>query len=861
MRRESTRGGRGWFSAILVAICLLLIFYFGAQYASKPRVSYRDPRTTVLTVTTTPKNPVSIATQNLPLAIEPLDQVLETQSWTAYRSDYTHSIGMIEPPAGVRLMAPVSTIIEEPFTSPSYGTYGRDPLQLANDASHQLQINASMVSTTRSNKTPVVLRDPPPTDPAISPSGGKAWPQSPKLRELLGETFQIADQERHEISRVVANRISGLLESLVQHELSDPTSRGRIEALQAAGAECVQIASQLNADQGELATALARLAYAIERRAVVWLTIHDCVVRGDQLVSLRQHHVNSQAVLQRIDTLEKGLRRTGDVENWKNYLLLGQLKGIALKGITGSEEQVALAREFLSRVLNAGTSEAQRGILTSPEVHLLADLMHPLTIGPVDYVRVLSDIETLEAEPTHRCSQSLAEAVQSLRFSEHPEQAAISQAIAAHYRNANVRIAVSETFVNRMLPKQTHTQKPVRQTILGADTRGASEIETELRVDFRPELNGWKVGLLLKGDIASNTRSSRNGATFYNTSLANVQSAREIHVQPSGFQVDGQPATVSSNESLRKFSTDWDSLPILGDVIRNIAHQEFIEKRPIAKRIMHSTIAKETDREFDAQLNAKLTATQVQLQNRLIGPLQNLELHPMIMDMQSTETRLIVRYRVASETQLGAHTARPIAPADSILSMQVHQSALNNIASQIATADRDWSAQELADHIADLLQQERFVVNDEQAAGVRVKFHTNNPVTVEFDQGKLWLTLRIDALEQPGRINLKNFVIRTSYTPEVDGLQAILVRDGVVSVDGTRLTSISSRDRITLRAIFTKILAAQNGVPMVAESLLQDERALGFAVSQLEMRDGWMAIAISEATSPHVAALQVSGKR
>jgi hypothetical protein len=43
---------------------------------------------------------------------------------------------------------------------------------------------------------------------------------------------------------------------------------------------------------------------------------------------------------------------------------------------------------------------------------------------------------------------------------------------------------------------------------------------------------------------------------------------------------------------------------------------------------------------------------------------------------------------------------------------------------------------------------------------------------------------------------------------------------------------------------------------MVAQSLLQDERVAGLAVSQFEMLDGWLAIAISEEQSPHVAVLQ-----
>jgi hypothetical protein len=40
---------------------------------------------------------------------------------------------------------------------------------------------------------------------------------------------------------------------------------------------------------------------------------------------------------------------------------------------------------------------------------------------------------------------------------------------------------------------------------------------------------------------------------------------------------------------------------------------------------------------------------------------------------------------------------------------------------------------------------------------------------------------------------------------------------------------------------------------MVSDELLNDPRATGLAVSQLELRDGWLGIAVSESRSPHVA--------
>jgi hypothetical protein len=228
------------------------------------------------------------------------------------------------------------------------------------------------------------------------------------------------------------------------------------------------------------------------------------------------------------------------------------------------------------------------------------------------------------------------------------------------------------------------------------------------------------------------------------------------------------------------------------------------------------------------------------------------------MDMQSTNDRLIARYRLADDNHLSSYTPRPLAPGDSQLSLQVHQSIFNNLADRAIDTHRDWTIQQLSDSLADILQQQRPELPSDTPHDVTLQFASPNPISIEFEDGKMWLTLRIASLEQPGRLHLKNFVIRSSYTRTIDGLQAELLRDGVISIDGHRL---GARDRVPLRAIFTKVFSARTSIPMVAQSLLEDPRAQGLVVSQFEMRDGWLAIAISDQNGSEVTQPIEPGQR
>jgi len=293
-------------------------------------------------------------------------------------------------------------------------------------------------------------------------------------------------------------------------------------------------------------------------------------------------------------------------------------------------------------------------------------------------------------------------------------------------------------------------------------------------------------------------------------------------------------------------STDFDGLPILGDFLRVVIREQFNQQSGPAKRVMHRIIADEADQEFDKQLQEKMDKAQVELQRRLIGPLEALNLNPMVVAMSTTEDRLMIRYRVANQVQMASHTARPRAPSDSLLSMQVHQSAVNNAIAQLGLGDRNWNLVELGGKMATMLGKEGWTPPADLPQDVIIRFAPSRPVSIEMVDNQLILSLRISELSQ-GQNKIERFVVRSTYVPVAEGLNAGLVREGVVSIDGPRL---SFRDRLPLRAIFAKVFVSKPQIPLISESLVKDPRAEGLAVTQMEVCDGWLAIAIADSTSP-----------
>jgi hypothetical protein len=643
--------------------------------------------------------------------------------------------------------------------------------------------------------------------------------------------------------------VTSTLQRLVQSEgLGKASGNLELARLQVLSEQVKPLAENLN--DSALIAKTTRIGYAIERRLAVWRAVSTCLQTESHAV---KPQFDAEATRRQVQDLlvriDAKLPSSGDAEGWRKYLKMNELHLWSNENRDVWEEGNALAINVLSRLRWERLNEAQRRFIDQPEFTELAMQLTAWARQPVDYRQLLTDLELLEEDPINRVRHSLASSVQVLRLADEKNQQAIANALNDHYRNANIRLAIAGSLIERFLPQESYQARPVQQRILGANTYGDSVVRTEMGLKLKPDETAWHVTLGVQGDLTSATRSSKGPAVFHNSSQAQIRSQRTVRMDTLGFKIAGNATDVESQQHLRGMSTSFDGLPIIGDFLRLVIREQFDQQRGPAKRIMQRMIAEEADQEFDKQLQEKLNKAQVELQRRLIGPLEALNLNPMVVAMSTTEERLMIRYRVANQAQMASHTARPRAPSDSLLSMQVHQSAINNMIAQLGLSDRTWNLVELGEKVARLLGKQDWQAPEDLPKDVLIRFAPSRPISVEMVENQLVLTLRISELSQ-GKNKIERFIVRSNYVPVADGLKAGLVRDGVVSIDGPRL---SMGDRLPLRAIFAKVFVSRPEIPLISDSLVTDPRAKGLAVTQLEVRDGWLAIAIAEGTSPLAA--------
>jgi hypothetical protein len=611
--------------------------------------------------------------------------------------------------------------------------------------------------------------------------------------------------------------------------------------------EARDLASRLTDFQ--LAARIMQLSYSLQRRVEVWQTVRSGLDGSDiGLSTTRSPALARESLLTSIDAANKLLSEVQNGDTWKRFLLLDELREWSTSDGNQWNPKSELPRAVLERIHTSELSRPQRQFLAADEFQQLATQLIAWGHGPVDIRQLLTNVEELEQDSISRIGTDIAEAVQALSLAEAEEQQAIGKLIDTHYRNANLRLSVTADLIQEFLPDGEYEIRPIRKRILGADTRGTSAVQTELKLQLIPDPEAWNVDLQVLGNLYSNTQAAKGPAVFHSTSQADVDTHRFLRLDPQGYQISSQPTNVRSRDYLRRMNTDYDGLPIIGDFVRLIAQQQFNQKRGLAQRLTKRMIAQETDSELDRKLNEAVQKAEEELESRIIGPLQSLQLDPKVINMSTDESRLTIRYRVANPGQLAAFTARPRAPTDSLLSMQLHESAINNAIARLGLSGKTWQMPDLARHLGKILMQPDWKAPDE-VSDVRIRFADTRPITVEMQDGRLRLTLRIAELSQPSRrLEIRQFLVSSNYIPVAEGLDATLVRDGVVEIITSR-----RRDRVPLRFIFAKIFVSHPEIPLISEKWQADERASDLAVSQLDIRDGWLAVAIANADSQQAA--------
>ena len=668
--------------------------------------------------------------------------------------------------------------------------------------------------------------------PAAQPEVKSRWPVP---RALVAQLHRLAEVHRQATWTADAQR---LIEKLCAQPERDPAAVEILGQLRAVGRHTEKADGK--ADRAvEIERARAR--YALAR----WIEIWDAALAWESATGQEREAKTSSARLLTSLAEVENLTRKGSVgADWRKYLQLDRLRALAdAKTSEAVAERRMVAQTVLDRLAPTRLTTAQRKFVAAEPLASFVEQLRPWAADSVPAAQILEDIERYEHSALASDAKQLARDWHGLSNAAPTEAQAVSRTLDVNYRNANVRAAVTNELLNRLMPQPKPVKGAVRDTVLDVPVHGCSTTFTKLSVRLVPDDRVMRLKIEGDGRVSSDTVATSGPASFRSQAQSLFQVQKPVTIGPQGMTVWPAEAKAENDyDQLVAMETQFDGVPLFGSLVRSIARNRHDESHDDAMAEVGQKVALRAREQFDREVKPHLASAAEKIQTRQAAAIERLGLELVPVAMSSTEERLVARMRLGSPGQLGGHTPRPQAPSNSWFSLQIHQSALNNVFEKLDLDGRAFTLPELFSWIGEKLNREEWASREDLPEGVRMKFAAKDAVRVRAESGRMMVTFSFAELAQ-GRNRWRDFAVRTYYKPEAEGLDARFTRDpdDTIHLEGKSVRGI----QVALRTIFSKVLSRNRDLHLVTETFTKDERLQDLEVSQYVVEDGWIGLAYS----------------
>jgi hypothetical protein len=600
-----------------------------------------------------------------------------------------------------------------------------------------------------------------------------------------------------------------------------------------------RLAQQMNASSAGVHPDLLRAQYALLRRVEIWENLPGF---GDAsahlLVSHKRASPRMDLCLAEVDTLTRG---KPEGAGWRSYLLVDQLRKLsAADGSHAEQARRRAAREVLARLDAARADKDQRRFVSQGPLANLEAALESWASEPVESRQLLADLERYESSGLGSDAGALAHECRWLRSSSEEADRTLGERLEERYRNANFRLVVAGAFLNRLIPPPSKVESRVDDTIIGVPVQGRQTTFTEVSLRLLPDAQNVRMGLEAHGVVASDTVSTVGPATLCDAGKSTYLVRKLLLLDRGGLRVwpAEAEATNDSNE-LVGLSTRFDGVFLLGPLVRSIAENQHEDSQDEARAELEPKIAHKARTQFDLEVQPRLNKAVVEFQDQFLKPLAHLGLESSVSGMSTTPERITLRTRLANDGQLGSQTPRPRAPETSLLSVQIHQSAINNAIQRLDLDGRTFTLPALLSWIGKKTGRPALTAPDDVPDDLTITFAEKDALQFTCAEGQIEFKITVAELET-ARKTWRNFTVRSFYQPESSGLEARFVRDGSMFLEGK---SFKGKPEIVLRGIFSKVLAKNRSLSLIGERFTGDPRLKDLVITQFVVRDGWIGLA------------------
>jgi hypothetical protein len=584
---------------------------------------------------------------------------------------------------------------------------------------------------------------------------------------------------------------------------------------------------------------------------------------GKQIAASKTR-VRSSSLLSSIQNLENYLASVGNGSLWLTYFHIPELKSALSADPEGPAGLAAAAKTQMHLMTrNTALDASQKAFTNHGTFQSLSSTLDQYVAAvrwtnPAEATEKLrADLKSLStALDTYASSGEkageLRDSFARARYDAPDNGDRLASTLQNHLFNYNLRVLVSEAFLNRLMSQNRVEQGPVNDFILGANVYGNQITNTAVDVDLKPSSNTVRFDLRLNGNINSNTQGVTPQATVYTIGNHTFNARKEINFDGQTFSTMPATIAVSPRNTTTGISTQMSGIPIIGRIAQRIATDQVEAKRGEAESIAAGRVQDNVLPRFNQDVDRSFAEQGDKLNREVFSGLRATKLFPDTYNYQSTDQLMTMNARVMSPHQIGGDLPDSRLMSVTGATALVHETALNNAIDQMDLAGQTVTEAELKAKIEAFLTK---------ALNRPYKFQAETPVEAT-DEDEKALNGIIFAAVDPIRIRVTNdeltIVIRAGFKQE--GKEDIPTREITVPI------SLEAAGNQILAKRGNVIVAAAEGqgggvainavVRKKIQSVLPDravdskieiktpEKIVISHVTKIKLVDGWLVINI-----------------
>jgi hypothetical protein len=237
-------------------------------------------------------------------------------------------------------------------------------------------------------------------------------------------------------------------------------------------------------------------------------------------------------------------------------------------------------------------------------------------------------------------------------------------------------VSLSQRFAAALVEQTITRTDPISRTNGRTQVTGSGDTSAGVTLRFIPRSDAAEVELILEGNTRSRTTAEKGPVHAHNSNLTTFTARKQIILDSSGFRESPTAAMASQSTVLEGFSTRL-RYPV-DPIVRRIAYRVY--QRDLDQRLLRvagqaaEKVATTADRLFTPEIE---TANR-RWQDDILEPMRRRELFPESLQFSTDADQLHMRGRLGS----GARVPPPPADHGADLSIRLHESALNTVATR-----------------------------------------------------------------------------------------------------------------------------------------------------------------------------------